>query len=117
MEFKPIKYMEWVKKRGHAQYVLCPSGVSNLSFKELGIDIEDLEISGENSYGYLPLIQAIANRYQVHEDNVMLSVGTSHALFLVCALLLTAGDVVLVEKTLIRPSSREACLRVLSIFV
>ncbi|MCJ7582213.1 MAG: pyridoxal phosphate-dependent aminotransferase [Candidatus Aminicenantes bacterium] len=103
MDFKPIKYMEWVKNRGHAQYDLCPSGVSNLSLKELGIDREDLEIFGENSYGYLPLIQAIANRYRVHEDNVMLSVGTSHALFLVCALLLKRGDVVLVEKPAYEP--------------
>jgi len=103
MDFKPIKYMEWVKNRGHAQYDLCRSGVSNLSFKELGINIKDLQIYGENSYGYLPLIQAIASKYQVREDNVMLSVGTSFALFLVCALLLTPGDVVLVEKPAYEP--------------
>lgn len=103
MEFKPIKYMEWMKTRGPAKYDLCPSGVSNLSLKELGIDFEDLEIFGENSYGYPPLIQAIANRYQVQEDNVMLAVGTSHALFLVCALLLNGGDEVLVEKPAYEP--------------
>lgn len=103
MDFKPIKYMEWVKNRGHAKTDLCPSGMSNLSLKELGINSEDLEIYGENSYGYLPLIQAIANRYQVHEDNVMLSVGTSHALFMVCALLLNRSDVVLVEKPAYEP--------------
>jgi aspartate/methionine/tyrosine aminotransferase len=103
MEFKPIKYMEWVKNRGEALVDLCPSGVSNLSFKELGIDMEDLEIHGENSYGYLPLIQAIAKRYHVREDNVMLSLGTSHALFLVCALLLNGGDTVLIEKPAYEP--------------
>jgi len=103
MEFRPIKYMEWMKTREHAQYDLCPSGVSNLSLKELGIDFEDLEIFGENSYGYPPLIQAIANRYKVHEDNVMLAVGTSHALFMVCALLLNSGDEILVEKPAYEP--------------
>ena len=103
MEFKPIKYMEWVKNRGEARVDLCPSGVSHLSFKELGIDQEDLEIHGDNSYGYLPLIQAIAKRYQVREDNVMLSLGTSHALFLVCALLLNEGDTVLIEKPAYEP--------------
>ncbi len=104
MEFKPIKYMEWMKTRGHAKYDLCPSGVSNLSLKELGVGIEDLEIYGENSYGYLPLIQAIAKRYQVHEDNVMLAVGTSFALFLVCALLLNkGGNKVLVERPAYEP--------------
>ncbi len=103
MEFKPIKYMEWMKTRGHPQYDLCPSGISNLPLKELDLDIEDLEISGENSYGYLPLIQAIAKTYQVHEDNVMLAVGASHALFLVCALLLKDGDEVLVERPAYEP--------------
>ncbi len=98
MEFRPIKYMEWMKTRGQTQYDLCSSGLSNLRLKELGIDFGDLEIFGENSYGYPPLIQAIANRYQVQQENVMLSVGTSHALFLVCALLLMKGDEVLVEK-------------------
>lgn len=101
MGFKPIKYMEWVKNRGHAQTDLCPSGVSNLSLKELGINSEDLEIYGENSYGYLPLIQAIANRYQVHEDNVMLSVGTSFALFMVCALLLNRKVMWFLSKNLL----------------
>lgn len=42
MEFKPIKYMEWMKTRGLAKYELCPSGVSHLSLKELGIDMEAL---------------------------------------------------------------------------
>ncbi len=92
-----------MKTRGQAKYDLCPSGTSNLSLKDLGIDIEDLEISGENSYGYLPLIQAIANTYRVHEDNVMLAVGASHALFLVCALLLKGGDEVLVERPAYEP--------------
>lgn len=105
MEFKPIKYMEWMKTRGHAKYDLCSSGVSSLSLKELGIGIEDLEIYGENSYGYLPLIQAIVDRYKVHEDNVMLAVGTSHALFMVCALLLNLrnGNEVLVERPAYEP--------------
>jgi len=103
MEFRPIKYMEWAKTRKRARFDLCLSGMSNLSLRELGIDMEDLEICGENSYGYLPLIQAIANRYQVHEDNVMLTIGTSHALFLVCALLLNKDDVILVEKPAYEP--------------
>ena len=105
MEFKPIKYMEWMKTKGHAKYNLCPSGVSSLSLKELGVGIEDLEIYGENSYGYLPLIEAIANKYQVHEDNVMLAIGTSFALFLVCALLLNQGERarVLVERPAYEP--------------
>ena len=105
MEFKPIKYMEWMKTRRHAKYDLCHSGLSNLSLNELGIGVEDLEIYGENSYGYLPLIQAIADRYKVHEDNVMPAVGTSHALFLVCALLLNDDDgcEVLVERPAYEP--------------
>lgn len=103
MEFKPIRYMEWMKRRGSPKYDLCPSGVSDISLSELGIDIEDLEIFGENSYGYRPLVQSIGKKYQVHEDNVMLSLGASHALFQVCALLLMKGDEVLIEKPAYEP--------------
>jgi aspartate/methionine/tyrosine aminotransferase len=104
VNFEPIKYMEWVKARKHVKYDLCRSGMADVQLKELGIDLKDLEIGGENFYGFPLLIQAIARRYGVKEENVMPALGTSHALFLVCcALLGGAGDRVLIEKPAYEP--------------
>ena len=105
MNFEPIKYMEWVKARKHVKYDLCRSGMADVQLKELGIDPKDLEIGGENFYGLPLLIQAIAQRYGVNEENVMPALGTSHALFLVCCALLggAEGDRVLIEKPAYEP--------------
>jgi aspartate/methionine/tyrosine aminotransferase len=104
MNFEPIVYMEWVKNRKRSKYDLCRSGVADVSLDELGIDPARLEICGENFYGFPPLIEAIAKRYGVKEENVMPSLGTSHALFLICCLLLgDSGDTVLVEKPAYEP--------------
>lgn len=104
MDFQPIKYMRWVKTRRRAQYDLCRSGVADTGLQELGIDLKDLEIGGDNFYGLPLLIHAIAQRYGVREENVMPALGTSHALFLVCgALLGEAGSEVLIEKPAYEP--------------
>ncbi|MGD2245752.1 MAG: pyridoxal phosphate-dependent aminotransferase [Candidatus Aminicenantes bacterium] len=103
MDFKPIEYMEWMKTRERVKYDFCRSGVKDMSLKDLGIKADDLEIFGENSYGFPPLIKAVADRYKVEEENVMLTQGTSHALFLVCASLLKEGDEVLVEMPAYEP--------------
>jgi len=36
------------------------SGVASFALRELPIDLKELEINGDNSYGYAPLQQAIA---------------------------------------------------------
>jgi aspartate/methionine/tyrosine aminotransferase len=57
----------------------------------------DLEINGDNSYGFAPLKQAIANRHGVDPDCVVTAAGTSMANYLAFATLLEPGDEVLVE--------------------
>lgn len=103
MEFKPIEYMEWIKKRPRVKYDFCRSGVEDVSLKDLDMEALDLEIFGENSYGYPPLSLAVSHRYGVGEENVMLALGTSHALFMICAALIEDGDEVLVEKPAYEP--------------
>lgn len=90
--------MEWFKTRGSLKYDLCSSGVESLTLADLDLKLDELELSGENFYGYPPLLETIAARFGVDEQSVVSTQGTSHALFLVCAALLVPGDGVLVEK-------------------
>jgi aspartate/methionine/tyrosine aminotransferase len=103
MRFKTIRYIEWFKTKSRVEIDLCSSSVVQLKRKDLDIAWDDLEVSGENFYGYPPLIEAIAERYGVNDDNIVSTIGTSHALFVVCAALVEPGDVVLVEAPVYEP--------------
>jgi aspartate/methionine/tyrosine aminotransferase len=103
MQFDPIAYMEWAKTRSRARINLTRSGLADRSLSDLDLDRKDLEISGENPYGFPPLIRAIASRYGVNENNVVTVNGASQAVFFICAALLEPGDEVLIEKPAYEP--------------
>jgi aspartate/methionine/tyrosine aminotransferase len=103
MRFQTIQYIEWFKTKSNVAMDLCSSSVAQLKRKDLDIDWEKLDVSGENFYGYPPLIEAIAKRYGVKSDNVVSTIGTSHALFLVSAALVEPGDVVVIETPVYEP--------------
>ena len=65
--------------------------------RELPVDLKELEINGENSYGYAPLQQAIAAHHNVDPDCVVESAGTSMANHLAMAAIIEPGDEVLIE--------------------
>lgn len=103
MRFDTIKYMEWFKTKSRVKIDLCPSSVKQLQSRELGIALDELEVTGEDSYGSPPLLQAISRRYGVEEDRVVSTIGTSQALYLVCAALLESEDEVLIETPVYEP--------------
>ncbi|MCX7975374.1 MAG: pyridoxal phosphate-dependent aminotransferase [Candidatus Aminicenantes bacterium] len=105
MAVEPIKYLEWAKLKSQAKISLSRSGVPDLSFQELPLtlDLKALEISGRHPYGYLPLIEAIASRYQVHPDEVVVTQGASQAIFMLGAAIIEPGDKVVVEKPAYEP--------------
>ncbi len=103
MRFETIGFIEWMKTKGQAKINLTRSSVWNFSLKNLDIKREELEIYGPNDDGYLPLLEAIASRYEVKEENVVTAVGSSQAIFLVCAALLERGDEVLIEAPVYEP--------------
>jgi aspartate/methionine/tyrosine aminotransferase len=104
MKFKPLEYMEWAKREpGKASLNLCRSGLDDLSIKDLDLDLGALEIRGEHSLGYAPLLEALASRFEVNVENVLPTLGASHGIFYVCAALLGRGDAVLVEKPAYEP--------------
>ena len=97
-------YMNWAKTRPKVKYDLALSGILNLPFAELEAKIEDLDLNGDNSYGYRPLVDALAAHSQVPRESVVtISGGTSMANHLAMAAVLEHGDEVLIEEPTYEP--------------
>ena len=97
MRHKHSDYMHWSKTQSRARFNLATSGVAPFPFRELQIDLKELEINGDNSYGYAPLQHAIAVHHGVDPDCVVESAGTSMANHLAIAAIIEPGDEVLIE--------------------
>jgi aspartate/methionine/tyrosine aminotransferase len=102
-ENKQSVYMQWAKTSRQATFNLATSGVMHYPLKDLGITIEELEISGPTFYGYEPLQQALAAKCGVDPDCVAAAIGTSMANHLVLSALLEPGDEVLIEQPTYEP--------------
>ena len=98
MRHKHSDYMHWAKTRSRARFNLATSGVGAFPMRELPFDYAQLEINGDNSYGYVPLKRAIAEKSGVDPDCVVTAEGTSMANYLAMAALLDPGDEVLIER-------------------
>jgi aspartate/methionine/tyrosine aminotransferase len=97
-------YMHWAKTRPKVKYDLALSGILNLPFAELDAKIEDVDLNGDNSYGYGPLVEAIASHCGVAPESVVtISGGTSMANHLAMAALLEHGGEVLIEQPTYEP--------------
>ena len=97
-------YMRWAKTRPKVTYDLALSGILNLPFSELEAKIEDIDLNGENSYGYQPLVDALAEHCRVARENVVtISGGTSMANHLAMAAAIEHGDEVLIEEPTYEP--------------
>jgi aspartate/methionine/tyrosine aminotransferase len=97
MQHKSSEYMHWAKTASKARFNLATSGVGAFPLRELPFDFAQLEINGDNPYGYEPLKRAIAEPAGVDVDCVVTAEGTSMANYLVMATLLSPGDEVLIE--------------------
>lgn len=91
-------YMEWAKLCSTAKYNLATSGVASYPLANLGVSAHQMEINGPNSYGYEPLVDAIAERYRVSRDCVFTTAGTSLANHFALAATTEPGDEVLIEQ-------------------
>jgi hypothetical protein len=90
--------MTWAKHHAAAKYNLANSGILGCESSELNFTLNDVMLNGPNHEGFAPLKAAIARRYGVNEDNVVVAQGTSMANFLTMATLLERGDEVLIEQ-------------------
>jgi aspartate/methionine/tyrosine aminotransferase len=97
-------YMQWAKQRPKVTYDLALSGILNLPFPELESTIDDIDLNGDNSYGYGPLVDALAEHCQVPREQVVtISGGTSMANHLAMAAAIEHGDEVLIEQPTYEP--------------
>jgi aspartate/methionine/tyrosine aminotransferase len=97
MRHKHSDYMHWSKTQSRARFNLATSGVAPFPLRELPVDLEGLEINGDNSYGYTPLQSAIAKQHGVDPECVVEAAGTSMANHLAMAAIIEPGDEVLIE--------------------
>jgi len=102
MRKKYSEYMHWAKTQSHARVNLATSGVAGFPLRQLQFDDGELAsllaINGNNSYGYRPLLEAIAAKYGTDPDCVVTAAGTSMANHLAIAALIDPGDEVLIES-------------------
>jgi aspartate/methionine/tyrosine aminotransferase len=97
-------YMHWAKTRPKVKYDLALSGILNLPFPEMEAGIEDIDLNGDNSYGYQPLVDALAAHCDVPNESVVtISGGTSMANHLAIAAAIEFGDEVLIEQPTYEP--------------
>src|SRR2546423_11456137 len=97
-------YMHWAKTRVQVKYDLALSGILNLPFTELNATIEDIDLNGNNSYGFGPLVDGLASHSKVpRECIVTISGGTSMANHLAMAAAIDHGDEVLIEQPTYEP--------------
>src|SRR5256885_3493122 len=96
---KESAFMHWAKTRPRVKYDRALSGILNLLLGELDFDRKDLELHGDNAYGFRPLVEALAKHRQVAPESVVtVAGGTSMANHLAMATLLEHGDDVLIEE-------------------
>ena len=96
-------YLQWAKTRKPATFDLATSEVAPCTASDLGPFLDNIEINGPGLYGFLPLIEAIANHRQVQAECVVSTSGTSMANYLVMAALVEPGDDVLIEEPVYEP--------------
>lgn len=95
--------MHWSKTQSRARFNLATSGVASFPLRELPVDLKELEINGDDSYGYAPLQRAIASHHGIDPDCVVESAGTSMANHLAMAAIVEPGDEVLIEHPVYGP--------------
>ena len=104
MPTKQSAFLHWAKMRPKVKYDLASSGILNLSLAELDVKLGDLELHGENAYGYPALVDALAAHCKIDPECVVtISGGASMANHLAMATVLERGDEVLLEEPTYEP--------------
>ena len=90
-------YMQFAK-RSSAKFALASSGLMSYPLAELPVQLVDLEITGNDFYGYAPLKERLAKLNGVRPENVMCAAGTSMANHLAFAATVEPEAEALVER-------------------
>jgi len=103
--FAPVRYIAWAMKHyGKVPFDLASSGIAPATWGELGVPEPALDDPG--AYGAFREALAVYNDVPVAE--VVPALGTSHAVFLAYAAMLSPGDEVLLETPGYEPLTNTA---------
>jgi aspartate/methionine/tyrosine aminotransferase len=103
--FAPVRYIEWALKfYGKVPLDLATSGIPHARWSELDVPEPDLD----DPASYARFREALAVYNDVPVADVVPALGTSHAVFLAYAAMLSPGDEVLVEHPGYEPLTRTA---------
>ncbi|HEY1879166.1 MAG TPA: pyridoxal phosphate-dependent aminotransferase [Caulobacteraceae bacterium] len=90
--------MRYAKLETGAKYNLASSGVADCEWSDLGLEPTDLALNDPSPYGWRPLVETIASRFNVDPACVVIpGGGCSFANHLAMAAILSPGDEVLIE--------------------
>jgi hypothetical protein len=104
MPAKQSTFLHWAKMRPKVKYDLASSGILDLPLAELDVKLSNLELRGENAYGYPALVDALAAHCKIDPECVVtISGGASMANHLAIATVLERGDEVLLEEPTYEP--------------
>ncbi|HLY12128.1 MAG TPA: pyridoxal phosphate-dependent aminotransferase [Planctomycetota bacterium] len=107
MTFRKIDYLEWARTHmGRVKVDLAKSNIKGLTKEELGLSLDDLQISSPTDDGVVELRDLLAKRYGVPRSGVLLTSGATQAIFLASAALVSEGDQVLLESPNYEPLYR-----------
>jgi aspartate/methionine/tyrosine aminotransferase len=99
MPVRESTYISWLKALPPVRYDLVSSGVRPCPVELLAPEPDDWTLAGPNAFGWPPLVERLATRYDVGSEQVVLAPATSGANHLVYATALgERGDHVLVER-------------------
>ncbi|MBW2458276.1 MAG: aminotransferase class I/II-fold pyridoxal phosphate-dependent enzyme [Deltaproteobacteria bacterium] len=95
----PFRYMVWAKRQqAHAAINLAASCLAPPDPGWLTLGAGDLDLA-QRGYDMPPEArQRLADRFGVEVDRLMLTLGSSHGMYLLCASSLRPGDLCLVER-------------------
>lgn len=82
----------------NVRYNLTESSFSDFHFKNLDLNLNELVLCYGDHLGHKKLRSLIAQEYNLHEDQVMLTVGAASALFILATCLLEKNDRLLVLR-------------------
>lgn len=103
--FRPTQYLRWARRfYGKVPFDLASSGMTTAAHEELGAPPTSLD----DPTGWERLREAIAHYNAVPTDEAIAALGTTHALWLAYATLLSPGDDVLIESPGYEPLERIA---------
>jgi aspartate/methionine/tyrosine aminotransferase len=103
--FGPTRYISWALEfYGKVPYDLASSGIPLVKWSELGLPAPEID----DPAAFQTLTKAIARYNDVSPEEVTPALGTSNAIFLAYAAMLSPGDEILVEQPGYEPLTRAA---------